>query len=305
MAKVVNSSKMMMALQKQPKQPKATTTSLEVDQEAIRAKELALANETDEQIMTRLGQRFQILEDMTRAVKKGDVRAMIVTGPPGVGKSFGVEKVLSKHDVFADVAQDGKLKKYEIVKGAMSAIGLYSKLYEFSDAKSILVFDDCDSILMEDLSLNILKAALDSSKKRTISWNTDSRLLRSEGVPNQFEFKGGAIFISNIKFDHVRSKKLKDHLEALESRCHYLDLTIDTTREKLLRIRQVVNECGMLDDHELSDVAKIDVVDFIETNADKMRELSLRMVLKVADIRKSMPDNWQAVVEVTCMRGAR
>jgi hypothetical protein len=305
MAKVVNSSKMMMALQKQPKQPKATTTSLEVDQDAIRAKELALANETDEQIMTRLGQRFQILEDMTRAVKKGDVRAMIVTGPPGVGKSFGVEKVLSKHDVFADVAQDGKLKKYEIVKGAMSAIGLYSKLYEFSDAKSILVFDDCDSILMEDLSLNILKAALDSSKKRTISWNTDSRLLRSEGVPNSFEFKGGAIFISNIKFDHVRSKKLKDHLEALESRCHYLDLTIDTTREKLLRIRQVVNECGMLDDHELSDVAKIDVVDFIETNADKMRELSLRMVLKVADIRKSMPDNWQAVVEVTCMRGAR
>jgi len=302
MAKVVNSSKMMMALQKQPK---ATTTSLEVDQDAIRAKELALANETDEQILTRLGQRFQILEDMTRAVKKGDVRAMIVTGPPGVGKSFGVEKVLSKHDVFADVAQDGKLKKYEIVKGAMSAIGLYSKLYEFSDAKSILVFDDCDSILMEDLSLNILKAALDSSKKRTISWNTDSRLLRSEGVPNQFEFKGGAIFISNIKFDHVRSKKLKDHLEALESRCHYLDLTIDTTREKLLRIRQVVNECGMLDDHELSDVAKIDVVDFIETNAAKMRELSLRMVLKVADIRKSMPDNWQAVVEVTCMRGAR
>ena len=305
MAKVVNSSKMMMALQKQPKQPKATTTSLEVDQDAIRAKELALANESDEQIMTRLGQRFQILEDMTRAVKRGDVRAMIVTGPPGVGKSFGVEKVLSKHDVFADVAQDGKLKKYEIVKGAMSAIGLYSKLYEFSDAKSILVFDDCDSILMEDLSLNILKAALDSSKKRTISWNTDSRLLRSEGVPNQFEFKGGAIFISNIKFDHVRSKKLKDHLEALESRCHYLDLTIDTTREKLLRIRQVVNECGMLDDHQLSDVAKIDVVDFIETNAEKMRELSLRMVLKVADIRKSMPDNWQAVVEVTCMRGAR
>jgi len=298
---VVNSSKMMMALAKDT----GSTKSMEIDESAIRAKELALKNESDESIMIRLGQRFQILEDMTRAVKRGDVRAMIVTGPPGVGKSFGVEKVLSKHDVFADVAQDGKLKKYEIVKGAMSAIGLYSKLYEFSDAKSILVFDDCDSILMEDLSLNILKAALDSSKKRTISWNTDSRLLRSEGVPNQFEFKGGAIFISNIKFDHVRSKKLKDHLEALESRCHYLDLTIDTEREKLLRIRQVVNECGMLDDHDISDVAKLEVVDFVVANAGKMRELSLRMVLKVADIRKSMPDNWQAVVEVTCMRGSR
>ena len=304
MATVVNSSKMMMALQKQPKS-KGTQESLEQDLSYIKEKERQLAAESDEDIMIRLGERFEILEDMTRAVKKGDVRAMIVTGPPGVGKSFGVEKVLSKHDVFANVAQDGKLKKYEIVKGAMSAIGLYSKLYQFSDAKSILVFDDCDSILMEDLSLNILKAALDSSKKRTISWNTDSRILRSEGVPNSFEFKGGAIFISNIKFDHVRSKKLKDHLEALESRCHYLDLTIDTEREKLLRIKQVVSECGMLDDYDLEDYAKQEVVDFIVANASRMRELSLRMVLKVADLRASLPAKWRAVVEVTCMRNSR
>jgi hypothetical protein len=302
MAKVVNSSKMMMALQKQPK---ATTASLEVDNSAVRAKELALANESDETILNRLRDRFEILDDMTRAVKKGDVRAMIVTGPPGVGKSFGVEKVLARHDVFADVAQDGKLKKYEVVKGAMSAIGLYSKLYEFSDKKSILVFDDCDSVLLDDLSLNILKAALDTSKKRMIHWNTDSRLLRSEGVPNSFEFKGGAIFITNIKFDHVKSKKLQDHLEALESRCHYLDLTIDTEREKLLRIKQVVTECGMLDSYELSDEAKLDVVDFVDANKAKMRELSLRTVLKVADLRVSFPDKWQAVAEVTCMRGAR
>ena len=283
----------------------AESKTLDMDQTAIRAKELALANETDDEIMERLKQRFDILEDMTRAVKKGDVRSMIVTGPPGVGKSFGVEKVLSKHDVFADVANDSKLKKYEVVKGAMSAIGLYSKLYNYSDKKCILVFDDCDSVLLDDLSLNILKAALDSSKKRMIHWNTDSRLLRSEGVPNSFEFKGGAIFITNIKFEHVRSKKLKDHLEALESRCHYLDLTIDTEREKLLRIKQVIRDCDMLEDYDLEPWAKMEVVDFIEANAKRMRELSLRMVLKVADIRVSMPANWKAVVEVTCMRNAR
>jgi hypothetical protein len=296
MAKVVTSAMLLNA--------KSEVTSLETDATFLKAKEAALKNETDEEIMERLGQRFEILEDMTRAVKKGDVRSMIVTGPPGVGKSFGVEKVLSKHDVFADIADDKKLKKYEVVKGAMSAIGLYSKLYEFSDAKSILVFDDCDSVLLDDLSLNILKAALDSSKKRMIHWNTDSRVLRSEGVPNSFEFKGGAIFITNIKFEHVRSKKLKDHLEALESRCHYLDLTIDTEREKLLRIKQVVEQAGMLDDYELEDWAKLEVVDFIVANAARMRELSLRMVLKVADIRVSMPQKWKAVAEVTCMRNA-
>jgi len=270
----------------------------------LAAKEKNLAGVTDAEILDRLRTRFNILDDMTRAVKKGDVRAMIVTGPPGVGKSFGVEKVLSKHDVFATVAQNEKLKKYEVVKGAMSAIGLYKKLYEYSDKKSILVFDDCDSVLLDDLSLNILKAALDSSKKRTIHWNTDSRLLRQEGVPNSFDFNGGAIFITNIKFENVRSKKLQDHLEALESRCHYLDLTIDTDREKILRINQVVTECGMLDDYEFSDEGKQVVIAFVDANKARLRELSLRTVLKIADLRKSMPSNWQAVAEVTCMRRA-
>ena len=284
------------------KPSKVDVYSLDIDGQAIKAKEAALAAKTDEEILERLRERFEILDDMTRAVKRGDVRAMIVTGPPGVGKSFGVEKVLSKHDVFADVANDQKLKKYEVVKGAMSAIGLYSKLYHFSDKKNILVFDDCDSVLMDDLSLNILKAALDTSKKRTIHWNTDSRLLRSEGVPNSFEFKGGAIFITNIKFDHVKSKKLRDHLEALESRCHYLDLTIDTEREKLLRIEQVIRECGMLDAYEFTDLDKELVLDFVKENTSRLRELSLRTVLKIADLKASMPGKWRAVAEVTCMR---
>jgi hypothetical protein len=257
--------------------------------------------ETDEQIIERLRDRFEILDDMTRACKAGKVRAMIVTGPPGVGKSFGVEKVLSKHDLMADIANDSKLKKYEVVKGAMSAIGLYKKLYEFSDKKSILVFDDCDSVLLDDLSLNILKAALDSSAKRTIHWNTDSRLLRSEGVPNSFEFKGGAIFITNIKFENVKSKKLKDHLEALESRCHYLDLTIDTEREKMLRIKQIVSD-GMLNSYEFEDWQKTEIIDFIDDNKKKLRELSLRTVLKVADLKASFPDRWKSVAEVTVMR---
>jgi len=294
MTRVVT-SKMLMALQSDAK-------SLEMDSQAVKAKELALKSETDAEILDRLRDRFEILDDMTRAVKAGRVKAMIVTGPPGVGKSFGVEKVLSKHDVFARVANDTSLKKYEIVKGAMSAIGLYTKLYHYKDAKNVLVFDDCDSILLDDLSLNILKAALDSSKKRTIHWNTDSSLLRREGVPDSFEFRGGAIFITNIKFDHVKSKKLKDHLEALESRCHYLDLTIDTEREKLLRIHQVVTENGMLDDYELEDSQKQAVLAFLRANTDRLRELSLRTVLKIADLAVSFPDKWQAVAHSTVMR---
>ena len=278
---------------------KAATTLLDFDKEAIKAREKAVARESDESIIDRIKERFTILDDMTKGVRKGDVRAMIVSGPPGVGKSFGVEAVLGKDDLF-DVMGERK-PRYEIVKGAMSAIGLYSKLYEFSNKGNVLVFDDCDSVLLDELSLNILKAALDSSKKRTISWNTDSRVLRSEGIPNQFEFKGSAIFITNIKFEHVRSKKLRDHLDALESRCHYLDLTIDTTREKLLRIKQIVGD-GMLDEYDLSEDEKAEVVQFIDVNKEQMRELSLRMVIKVADLRVAMPDKWKSVAALTCMK---
>jgi len=255
--------------------------------------------ETDEETIERLRERFDMLEDMTRATKKGDVRAMIVSGPPGVGKSHGVEKVLGKHELIA--ALGDKPAKYQVVKGAMSAIGLYCKLFNYADKDNVLVFDDCDSIFADELSLNILKAALDSKKNRTIHWNTDSFKLRNEGVPDSFNFQGGAIFITNIKFDNVKSKKMRDHLSALESRCHYMDLTIDTDREKMLRIKQITND-GMLDDYALGDEVVQDIVDYIDVNKTKLRELSLRTVLKVADLAKAFPTKWEAMAENTVMK---
>ena len=291
-----------MATKAAQKPSKVTSNMIEFDTDAIQARERAVARETDEQIDTRTAERFKVLTDMTKAVKQGDVRAMIVSGPPGVGKSFGVEEVLQKDGLFDTLGE--RKPKFEIVKGAMSSIGLYSKLYEFSEKGNVVVFDDCDSILMEDLSLNILKGALDSSARRFISWNTDSRVLRSEGVPDRFEFKAGAIFITNIKFEHVRSKKLRDHLDALESRCHYIDLQLDTTREKLLRIKQVIRDCGMLDKYEFEPVVKQEIIDFIETNQASLRELSLRMVLKIADLKKAFPLNYQAMARNTCFRRA-
>ncbi len=281
------------------KPSKASINIIEFDTDAIKRREAEVARETDDEIYARLSERFEILTEMTKAVKTGDVRAMIVSGPPGVGKSHGVETVLQKDDLFNKLAE--RKPKFEVVKGAMSSIGLYSKLYEFSEKGCVVVFDDCDSVLMDDLSLNILKGALDSGDRRFISWNTDSRILRSEGIPDRFEFKGAAIFITNIKFENVRSKKLRDHLDALESRCHYIDLQMDTAREKILRIKQIVND-GMLDSYEFEPIVRDEIVEFIVTNADKLRELSLRMVLKVADLRKSFPRNWTAMAKTTCMK---
>jgi hypothetical protein len=254
--------------------------------------------------MDRIATRFEILDEMSAACIKGDIRAMIVSGPPGVGKSFGVEQQLEKASLFDKIAN--KRQKYEVVKGAMTALGLYAQLYRYSDKGNILVFDDCDSVFGDELSLNILKAALDSGKRRRICWNSDSRLLREEGIPNAFEFKGSAIFITNLKFENVRSKKLQDHLEALESRCHFVDLTIDTERDKMLRIRQVNRDAqgGLFGDYSFMNNEAELILDFMEANRTKLRELSIRTALKIADLVKMSPNKWQALAMNTVMRRA-
>lgn len=258
--------------------------------------------ETDDQAMDRIATRFQILDDMTRACITGDVRAMIVSGPPGVGKSFGVETQLERAALFDRIASNKV--GFEIVKGAMTAVGLYCKLHQFKDERKVLVFDDCDSIFMDDLSLNILKAALDSGKKRRICWNSDSAMLRREGVPDTFEFKGSAIFITNLKFENVKSKKLQDHLEALQSRCHFLDLTIDTERDKMLRIKQVHRDAegGLFSDYNWEVDHANEIFEFMLERKDRIRELSLRMCLKIADLVKIAPNNWKLLAENTVMR---
>jgi hypothetical protein len=163
------------------------------------------------------------------------------------------------------------------------------------------VFDDCDSILLDDVALNLLKGALDSGKKRTISWLSESSALRREGIPERFEFKGSVIFITNLKFDKMKSQKLKDHLDALQSRCHYLDLTLDTMRDKILRIRQIADDGVLFDGYDFDDVARDEIIQFMDDNQSRLREMSLRMALKIADLRKMSP-NWRRLAETTVMK---
>jgi predicted AAA+ superfamily ATPase len=256
--------------------------------------------ETDEEIIERIRERFEILDEMTKAATNGDIRAMIVSGPPGVGKSYGVEQIIEKACLFDQIA--GKRLRAEVVKGSATPIGLYQALYKYSDPNCVLVFDDCDSILLDDVCLNLLKGALDSGKKRKISWLSESSTLRREGIPDQFEFNGSVIFITNLKFDTMKSQKLRDHLDALQSRCHYLDLTLDTMRDKVLRIKQIAKDGELFADMDLDTIAQDEIIEFLDINKEKLREMSLRMAIKVGQLRKSFPLRWKQMAQTTCMK---
>ena len=255
--------------------------------------------ESDEEAMGRIRERFEILTEMTKAAIAGDIRAMIVSGPPGVGKSHGVEQEIDKACMFDKLAN--KRLRAEVVKGSATPIGLYQTLYKYSDPNCVVVFDDCDSILLDDVALNLLKGALDSGKKRKISWLSESSTLRREGIPDQFEFKGSVIFITNLKFDKMKSQKLRDHLDALQSRCHYLDLTLDSMRDKLLRIKQIAGDGILFQDYNFDNDQENAIIEFMNDNKDRLREVSLRMALKIADLAKSFPNRWQMMAHTTCM----
>ena len=259
-------------------------------------------SKTDEERMGEIAERFEILTDMTKACVGGEIRAMIVSGPPGVGKSFGVEREIEKVQM-CQMLGSNRLRA-EVVKGSASPIGLYQTLYKYSDENCVVVFDDCDSILLDDVSLNLLKGALDSGKKRKISWLSESRILKEEGIPDSFNFNGSVIFITNLKFDKMKSQKLRDHLDALQSRCHYLDLTLDTERDKILRIKQIAKTGELFADMDISEAGSDEIIEFMDSNKKSLRELSLRMAIKVAQLYKSFPMRWKAMAQTTCMKMA-
>jgi hypothetical protein len=257
--------------------------------------------ETEEEAMNRIEDTFLMLDKITDACAKNIVRGLVVSGPPGIGKSFGVEKQLEAANMFRKLA--GQDPNYEVVTGGVSPIGLYQKLYFNRGKDRVLCFDDCDAVLFEEESLSLLKGALNSGDKRRIAWNKESRVLAVEDIPETFDFEGSIIFLSNIDFERsiAKGSRISAHLDAIMSRCHYLDLEIGSTRDKLLRIKQVVRD-GMLNAYDFTPQEEQELLSFIFDNSEYLRELSLRMVKKIADFVKADPAGWLEMAEATCLQ---
>jgi hypothetical protein len=236
-----------------------------------------------------INQRFGFLSDMIVMLAKGDQPSVVVTGPGGLGKSHTVTTTLRK----AGLKDMSILDDYEIgvqvpknafvvIKGYSTPKGLYRTLYE--NRNSIIVFDDCDSVLKDTISLNLLKGALDSYSKRIISWRAD---IKDEDLPTSFEFKGRVVFISNMSSSQLD--------QAIISRSMSVDVTM-TSVQKVERMRFLVKEKDFMPDFDL--VAKNDALNLIASLVDSVKELSLRTLIQVTKIRKSNPNNnWKELAE--------
>ena len=259
-----------------------------------------ISSESEADAMDRISSTFSMLNTIVDNCSSGVIRGLVVSGPPGIGKSTGVIMQLEKANTFRKL--QGKREAYTVVSGGVSDIGLYQLLYKNSDSEQVIVFDDADDIFLDEGCLNMMKRALDSGSNRRISWHKESRVLQAEGMADSFDFNASVIVLSNIDFEKTiaRGSRLASHLEAIMSRCHYLDLEMSSQRDRILRVKQMVRD-GLLREYNFTSTEEAILVDFVEQNQDYLREISLRMVKKIADLYKSSPSIWVEMAEATVL----
>lgn len=253
--------------------------------------------ETDEQISVRIADRYESMETLIEAVSANAVNSLIVAGAPGLGKSYTVNKVLSK----INAGEYG----YVFHRGYIRATHLFRLLWENRNPGQTIVIDDCDSIFSDETALNLLKAALEMKPTRRIGWGSEKEFTDEDGevIPRYFDFEGSVIFLTNLAFHDMieAGTKYAPHLSALESRSLVLDLGIKTKKEYLIKIRQTV-ESGMLRDKGISKTEEEEIMNFVEANVDNLRELSLRMVEKIAALYLLNEDNWEKLARTVCCK---
>ena len=214
-----------------------------------------------------INQRFQFLNDLTTMVVNNTTPSLIVTGEGGLGKTHSVTETIKSNDLSED--------RYVFFKGYSTARGLYNTLYDNND--KLIIFDDCDSVLDDKVALNILKSALDSYEKRTISWM--AKMNKNDEYPQQFEFTGRIIFISNKSISVVN--------EAIRSRSLTVDLTM-TPSDKIERMSAILE--NILPEYQLE--FKKEALGFLSEVCNEV-SVNMRMLIMVTKMRYNYPDRWR------------
>ncbi len=214
-----------------------------------------------------INQRFDFLQDLTSMVVCGVTPSLIVTGEGGLGKTHTVNKTIAEGNV--------EPSEWISFKGYSTPRGLYNTLFDHNG--KLIIFDDCDSVLEDKVALNILKSALDSYETRQITWM--AKMNRNDEYPQQFNFTGRIIFISNKDRSKIDG--------AILSRSLVVDLGM-TPEEKIQRMNFIIED--ILPEFDLT--AKVEALQFLDENKDKTN-LNIRTLIMITKIRQTFPDTWR------------
>lgn len=218
-----------------------------------------------------------IFNDLRRYVKmviNGTQPALLVTGSPGVGKTYITGEEIKNAGL-------EKGKDWVKIKGKSTAAAMYISLYRNNG--KLIVYDDCDSVFKDDNAVNILKGALDSEEsERDISWETAKEIkdpATGEIVPRSFNFKGRVIFLSNLPQKRVDS--------AIKSRAFVLEVAL-SPNDMVKYIEELMPK--VMPDEPMS--LKKGALNTIKSVAavNKKVQLNMRTLLKAIKILKNVDD---------------
>lgn len=254
------------------------------------SKDKTIMEESYEEMDKRIRDSYFTMETLIGSVAKGLAPSLIISGAPGLGKSYTCKKVLDDSNI-----------NYTMVRGFAKETAMFKLLWQHREKGSVIIFDDCDSIFDSTAGLNILKSALELSENRSVSWLSERKFVSDDGekIPGTFDFKGSIIFLTNLNFDDLiaRGNKLAPHLSALMSRSMYFNVGVNNRTEIVCRLRQVVTESNMTHRLGLSKQAEEYMLSFIDDNKDRLKDCSIRLYEKLAAIIKIDPLFWQDLAE--------
>lgn len=265
---------------------------------------------TNEAVIAEVLERFNVLRKMAKGIGEHKVRSLIISGAAGIGKTYTLLKIL-------ETLEDAGTTRFKKVSGYISTTEMYRLLYTYRHEKDVLMFDDTDNIFYDDDSLNLMKAALDTIPQRILSYRVKGGSVvdasemsedeDSEDVPNEFEFKGCIVFVTNIDFYAFLTagrNRVTPHVEALLSRTQYLDMALHAPRAIALWIDYMMRARKMLlsPEYGMTEEQSNDILMFITENFDRIYKPSLRTAVKLVELVKLDPADWKVVAGVTMRR---
>jgi len=244
-----------------------------------------------------------------------------IFGYPGIGKSYEITKHLNESET-----------RYVMVTGNVSlfAFGVQLAVINYSNINQerIIVFcDDVDSLVATESSCNQLKSALHGPRKFTYEkslqsqWNNLSELQQEAIKHHQEEGKLGFtvncasinfLLVSNIQLptdDEVRLAREKGkgkasllaHKNAIRSRCMVQDFSL-TNSELWGWIADVILNTKCLDPYNMTDDEKYIILDFLWNNWESLTERSIRLIEKMAIIKKEYENSYLSVWEIDFLK---
>jgi tRNA A37 threonylcarbamoyladenosine biosynthesis protein TsaE len=253
-------------------------------------------------IVKRVVDKFKTIQQIAEVFVVGNSaqRGLLISGDAGTGKSHYIKQAFIK-------TKTTKRVDYNKSK-SFTAPAFYAKLWENRKKGDVVVFDDCS---LESMSTgdfrkftDFLKGGLELEKGiKMLGYEaaTKNQLFKDLGVPNQFDFQGSIIWITNTRFDKL-SKKFGDNWDAIQSRFIGVEVFL-TKEEKYMYTMHLIDELDILGKnceakeggYGLKIIEK--TLNYLSDNYNDFKEITPRVAIKVADTMSEYPDMWEIILD--------